>query len=190
MIPTVAVDGANQVLMVAYSNRESLRKTFDSGNVWYYSRSRERLWQKGETSGNMQKFRRIRTDCDGDALLITVDQRGAACHTGRYSCFGNRAFSLEELYDVIRERMVNPHSGSYTSSLTSSAVRQKILEEALELTEAKDREGIIWEAADLLYFITVLLAKEEVDLKDVWAELRRRRKIPKRTIPGSGRSDS
>lgn len=180
LIPTIAVDTASQVLMLAYSSRESLEKTFETEKVWYYSRSRKELWMKGQTSGNFQKFLKIRTDCDGDALLVTVDQKGHACHTGKYSCFGNKAFSLKELYDVIRERLVNASPYSYTSSLTDEKLKQKIKEEAEELVDVDEKEGIIWEAADLLYFISVLLAKKGVSLDEVFQELKGRRRTLKK----------
>lgn len=180
LIPTIAVDTVSQVLMLAYSSRASLRKTFETRRVWYYSRSRNKLWMKGEISRNFQKFLKIRTDCDGDALLVTVDQKDHACHTGKYSCFGNKAFSLKELYDVIRERLVNPSPYSYTSSLTDEKLKQKIKEESRELIDADKKEGIIWEAADLLYFISVLLAKKGVSLDEVFQELKRRRRTLKK----------
>lgn len=177
LIPTITLDSAYQVLMLAYSSRESLEKTFKTKRSWYYSRSREKLWKKGEISGNFQVFRKIRTDCDGDALLMTVDQIGHACHTGKYSCFGNKSFSLKELYDVIKERIESPSSGSYTSKLTEEILRGKIIEEAHELVEAEKNEDVIWEVADLLYFINVLLAKRGVTLDAVLKELQRRRRL-------------
>ena len=176
LIPTITCDTAGQVLMLAYSNRESLKKTFETGNMWYYSRSRNKLWMKGETSRHVQKFIRIRSDCDDDALLTTVDQTGIACHLGSYSCFGDKKFSLYELHDVLEDRINNPVQGSYTTTLTDELLKEKILEEAQELVEAKNKDQVIWEAADLLYFWTVLLAKKGVELDDVLNELRRRRR--------------
>ena len=182
LIPTITLDTASQVLMLAYSNRESLEMTFKTGRSCYYSRSREKLWMKGEISGNIQIFRKIRTDCDGDALLMTVDQKGHACHTGKYSCFGNKGFSLKELYDVIRKRIENPTSSSYTSKLTEEILKKKIVEEAHELVEAEKSENVIWEAADLLYFIHVLLAKRDVPTDAVLKELQRRRRLSPKSI--------
>ncbi|MFC2164486.1 bifunctional phosphoribosyl-AMP cyclohydrolase/phosphoribosyl-ATP diphosphatase HisIE [Acidobacteriota bacterium] len=177
LIPTVSMDEASQVLMLAYSSRESLEKTFSTGRAWYFSRSRGKLWMKGETSGNVQEFLSARTDCDGDALLLTVAQTGHACHTGSYSCFGNKRFSLEEFYGVIEDRFRNPVPDSYTAQLTGSKVANKIREESEELVEAGEREDIIWEAADLLYFVSVLLAQNEITFADVLRELRRRRRM-------------
>ncbi len=176
LLPTITVDRENQVLMVAYSSRESLHKMFETRVAWYYSRSRKRLWQKGETSGNVQVFEKIRMDCDRDALLLTVRPPAASCHTGAYSCFGDKVFSLYELYGVLQKRLENPPENSYTASLSPSLLREKILEEAQELVEAANRVEIIWEAADVLYFVTVLLAKEKVALEEVLNELRRRRR--------------
>jgi len=176
LIPTIAIDDTAQVLMLAYSSRESLEKTFATGNACYFSRSRGKLWMKGETSGNVQEFLKVRTDCDGDALLLTVAQTGHACHTGNYSCFGNKLFSLEELYGVIEDRLRNPVPDSYTAQLTGTKVAKKIREESEELIEAGAREEIIWETADLLYFVTVLLAQNEITFADVLNELRRRRR--------------
>ncbi|MDD2716144.1 MAG: bifunctional phosphoribosyl-AMP cyclohydrolase/phosphoribosyl-ATP diphosphatase HisIE [Candidatus Wallbacteria bacterium] len=176
LLPAITCDESGQVLMQAFMNKESLLRTFETGEVCYFSRSRNSLWHKGETSGNIQKFLKIRTDCDRDSLLITVRQSGAACHQNSYSCFGDRRFSLYELYDVVRDRFENPKQGSYTSSLTAEMICEKILEEAQEVVEAKKRDEIIWEAADVLYFVTALLAKKGVSIDDVLHELRRRRR--------------
>lgn len=176
LIPTITIDTAGQVLMLAYSNRDSLQKTFESGNMCYFSRSRKSLWTKGETSCNFQKFVRFRSDCDSDALLATVEQTGNACHLETYSCFGDKKFSLHELYGVLSDRFENPVPGSYTAKLTDELVREKIMEEAQEVIEAKTRDEIIWEAADVIYFVTALLAKSNVTIEDVLNELRRRRR--------------
>jgi len=177
LIPVITQDTSGQVLMLAFVNKEALNKTFETGNVWYFSRSRESLWMKGETSGNSQKFRKLRVDCDRDSLLITAEQTNVACHTGSYSCFGEKQFSLHELYEVVQDRLINPKPGSYTAKLKSDALlTEKILEEAQELVEAEEREHVIWEAADVLYFVTVLLARKNIPFADVLHELKRRRK--------------
>ncbi|MFW6160255.1 MAG: bifunctional phosphoribosyl-AMP cyclohydrolase/phosphoribosyl-ATP diphosphatase HisIE [Acidobacteriota bacterium] len=181
LIPTIVQDSASQVLTLAYSSRGSLKNTFQTGKAWYYSRSRKCLWLKGETSGNIQLFRRIRLDCDRDALLLTVEPQGPACHKNRYSCFGPKEFSLQELFNVIAGRIKNPQSNSYTSSLSLSDIEAKVKEETKELLEAANQEEIIWEAADLLYFQLAFLASKGIELSDVLKELERRRKAPKRT---------
>jgi len=175
LLPVITLDRAGQVLMLAYTNRQALSKTFATGDMWYYSRSRRKLWCKGETSGHVQKWLRFAVDCDRDTLLATVEQSGAACHLGRYSCFGDRQFSLSELYEIIAHRFTDPVPGSYTATLNDKRVREKIAEEAAEVVEAKNRDEVIWETADLLYFLTVLLQKEGVTLREVLMELRRRR---------------
>ncbi len=178
LLPVITVDMSGQVLMMAYMDREALRETLKSGKMCYYSRSRGELWRKGETSGNEQVLVRMRVDCDRDALLAEVSQVGVACHLGSYSCFGERRFGLEELYGVVGERFLRPKAGSYTATLDDVKVREKLLEEAQEVAEAESREEKIWEAADLLYFLTVLLQKEGIAFGDVFHELRRRRYKP------------
>ena len=178
LIPTITQDTSGQVLMQAYSNQESLQRTFTTNKVWYYSRSRKKLWMKGEISGNYQHFLRIRSDCDHDSLLVTVDQKGSACHKGIYSCFGSVSFSLQELYEVIQERLSAPSPGSYTASLSTENIKDKISEESQELIDATKHSEICWEAADLIYFILVYMAKKGVCLSDVLNELKRRRRIP------------
>jgi phosphoribosyl-ATP pyrophosphohydrolase/phosphoribosyl-AMP cyclohydrolase len=176
LIPTVTCDEAGRVLMLAYSSRESLLRTFQTGTMWYFSRSRNRLWMKGETSGHSQALMAVRADCDGDTILAVVRQEGPACHLGEPSCFGELRFGWHDLFAVVEDRLKNPVEGSYTATLSDRAVREKILEEAREVVEAEERDHVIWEAADVLYFLTVLMAREGVRIEDVMNELRRRRK--------------
>jgi phosphoribosyl-ATP pyrophosphohydrolase/phosphoribosyl-AMP cyclohydrolase len=175
LIPTITQDTQSQILMLAYSNKESLAKTFETSKIWYFSRSRNKLWMKGEVSGNTQEFIKIRSDCDKDSILITGKQKAVACHTGDYSCFGDKKFSLQELYEIVSDRIMNPTANSYTSKLNDKLLAQKILEEAAELVSAKQKDEKIWEAADCLYFITVFLAKNGITFSDVLTELKRRR---------------
>jgi phosphoribosyl-ATP pyrophosphohydrolase/phosphoribosyl-AMP cyclohydrolase len=176
LLPTITCDQEGQVLMLAYSSKESLRKTFETGSMWYFSRSRDKLWNKGETSGHVQTFLRMRADCDRDALLARVQQQGTACHLGSYSCFGDKRFTLQELSRVVEARLENPTPGSYTATLTPKLVREKLLEEAHEVVEAQGTKHIVYEAADVLYFLVALLARSGVELEEVICELRRRRR--------------
>ena len=175
LLPTVVSDEAGRVLMLAYSSRASLRRTLREGRMSYYSRSRRKLWRKGDTSGHGQQLLRLRTDCDGDALLATVAQTGVACHKGGYSCFGDERFTWHDLFAVVNERLQKARPGSYTRSLSKTKVRQKLLEEAAEVILASKPGELVWEAADLLYFTTVLLAKEGIGPAQVLRELQRRR---------------
>lgn len=177
LVPVITCDETGQVLMTAYMNKESLKRTLATREMWYYSRSRQGLWKKGETSGNTQSVISLRTDCDGNAVLCTVRQKGSACHTLSYSCFGDRRYSLNELYDVIYDRFENPPEGSYTARLTDCMIKEKIAEEAQELIDAKTREEIIWEAADVLFFSLARCAKNGVTFNEVVNELRRRRRV-------------
>lgn len=176
LIPTITQDTRGRVLMQGYSNGDSLRAAFSTGLMTYWSRSRRDLWTKGETSGHVQRLVRLRADCDRDTILATVEQVGPACHTGSDTCFGEKPFRLEDLYEVIRDRFANPPEGSYTARLAKGPLlAEKILEEAKEVVEAETRDEIVWEAADVLYFLTALLARHGVEVEAVLAELRRRR---------------
>lgn len=176
LIPTVVQDEAGRVLMLAYSSRESLEESLAGNRMCYFSRSRERLWLKGETSGHFQELVRFRADCDADAILATVRQRGPACHTGLETCFGDRPFLPADLQSVIEDRLRRPSPRSYTASLDDERLAAKIREEAEELVRASGRDEVVWEAADLLYFMTVRLARSGVPVSDVFRELGRRRR--------------
>jgi phosphoribosylformimino-5-aminoimidazole carboxamide ribotide isomerase len=176
LTPTIVQDIKGRILMLAYSSKTSLRKTFESEKAWYYSRSRNKLWMKGEESGNIQELVNVKYDCDRDTLLFTVKPKGFACHKGRYSCFGDKDFDLEELYETILDRIKNPRENSYTSKLTLRKIKRKINEEAYEIIEAESKESITSEIADLVYFVLVLMAKRGIEIKDVLNELEGRRK--------------
>lgn len=193
LVPAIAQDAEScEVLMVAYMNREALEQTLRSGDAWYWSRSRRRLWRKGEDSGHTQRVREIRMDCDGDALLLVVEQRGPACHTGHRSCFfqdpagrevaGRPAGDvLDEVFAVIQERAATGAEGSYTAGLLRSgigAIAAKVAEESAEFIRASREESdqrVTEEAADLVFHSLVLLAARGVGLHDVRRELERRR---------------
>ena len=178
LIPTIVQDEQNQALMLAFSNEESLVKTLREGKATYYSRSRKRLWTKGETSGNYQDILKARYDCDRDTLLFTIRQKNAACHYGKYSCFDEKNFSFQELYDVVADRIKSPRDRSYTSKIAANEkkIKQKIKEECLEVLEYTDKNNLVWEVSDLIYFVFVLMAKNGIDVKDIENELWRRRR--------------
>jgi phosphoribosyl-ATP pyrophosphohydrolase/phosphoribosyl-AMP cyclohydrolase len=163
--------------MTGFTDTEALAETFKRGNVCFHSRTRNKLWMKGENSGNVLKLIRLRADCDRDALLATAQPAGPVCHTGAWSCFAtNRDYTWQFLQDIIAERFRNPAPGSYTATLDDELVREKVLEEAKELCEAKNRDEIVWEAADLLYFSTVLMTRASVTVQEILDELDRRHK--------------
>lgn len=179
MVPVIAQNVSGQVLMMGYANKEAFNKTFDCGKLTFWSRTRDVLWTKGEHSGHYLQVIRLRADCDRDTVLATVVPHGGVCHTGSFTCFGSdpdEASTLERLYGTIYERFANPRPGSYTATLNDKRVREKVEEEAEELCEAEGKDEVIWEAADVLYFISVLMYKEGVSWKDVYDELDRRHK--------------
>lgn len=179
LIPVVAQSEAGEVLMVGYANKEAFDKTFETGKLTFWSRSRNELWTKGQSSGNTLDVVKLRADCDRDTVLAIVKPAGPTCHTGSWSCFktvGDRAYSFEYLSSIIAERFANPKPGSYTATLTPERVREKILEEAEELTEAEGTSEVVWECADLFYFISVLMHQEGVSWKQILDELDRRHK--------------
>ncbi len=192
LVPAIAQDAATgEVLMLAWMNAKSLQMTLDTGYATYYSRSRQQLWKKGETSGHTQKLVSIRYDCDGDAILMQVEQVGPACHTGEKTCFHNEIWAdedapanvsiLQHVYDTVVDRAANPQEGSYTNYLLDKGIEKtckKVGEEASEAiiaTMKHSKEEVVYEAADLLYHLTVLLYQNGVTLQDVWTELDKRR---------------
>ena len=201
LVPAVVQEENGQVLMLAYMNRESLLKTIETGYTWFFSRSRQKLWQKGETSGNTQKVQEISYDCDGDTLLVRVHQTGVACHTGSYSCFSGRRLGsnpkevavipeapqvslakvLNDLYRVIQDRRLNPVEGSYTNYLFDKGqdkILKKVGEEAAETIIASknmDRKEVVYEMSDLWYHCLVLLAFHNISPEELFSELMNRR---------------
>ena len=180
MIPVIAQSPSGEVLMMGYSNKEAFEKSFATGKLTFFSRTRNVLWTKGETSGHFLELLKMRVDCDRDTVLATVIPHGGVCHTGSFTCFGaepDAKSNLERLYGTIAERFANPRPGSYTATLDAKRVREKVMEEAEELCDDADsKEEVIWEAADLLYFVSVLMYKEGVNWQDVYNELDRRHK--------------
>ncbi|OGI00368.1 MAG: phosphoribosyl-ATP diphosphatase [Candidatus Melainabacteria bacterium GWF2_37_15] len=179
LIPTIVQDRkTKQVLMLAYSNKESVKASLKTGRGTYYSRSREKLWIKGETSGNIQNLIRVKYDCDRDTLLYIVDQVGPACHTGEGTCFGGREFDFETLYDVLVERLVKLPENSFTTKLFKDEffLKRKINEEAFEVIHAKNKDELTWEVCDLAYFVMTLMVRNGVTIDDVRHHLESRRK--------------
>ena len=177
LLPIIVQSPDGQILMTGFTDAAALAETFKRGYVCFFSRSRGRLWMKGETSGNLLKLIRIRADCDRDAILAIAEPVGPICHTGAWSCFDtNRKFSVDFLHNIITERFQNPVPGSYTATLDDELVREKIMEEAGELCAAKSHDELVWEAADLLYFSTALLARSGVSVCEIIDELDRRHK--------------
>ncbi|MBI3598812.1 MAG: bifunctional phosphoribosyl-AMP cyclohydrolase/phosphoribosyl-ATP diphosphatase HisIE [Nitrospirae bacterium] len=168
------------VLMVAYMNKESLQKTLETGETYFYSRSRKRLWHKGETSGHIQKVKAVHADCDGDTLLVEVEQVAAACHTGNRSCFFTAMPVAKTLYETVLERKKTPSSASYTSSLFKGGIDlilKKVGEEAGEFmisAKNKKKSAIIHETADLLYHLLVTLCYHNITLDQIESELTKR----------------
>lgn len=179
LIPTIVQDiTTNQVLMMAYSNKSTVKKSLKTGKATYYSRSRKEEWIKGETSGNTQKLISAKYDCDKDTLLYKVDQTGVACHTGRYSCFEEKDFSLNMLYKVLQDRLEKLPEESFTTKLFKDEVflKRKINEEAFEVIHALTNDELAWEAADLTYFVMTLMVKYGVTIEDVQSHLASRTK--------------
>lgn len=182
LVPAIVQDAVTRkVLMLGYMNEEAYKLTLDRGLVTFYSRSRSRIWTKGETSGNFLQVREILADCDGDTLLVKAIPSGPVCHTGADTCFGedNEPSELSSsefllyLESVIRDRRTNPIEGSYTNHLFSrglNKIAQKVGEEAVELVIASkddDKDLFLGEAADLVYHFLVLLAQKDTTLAEV-----------------------
>ncbi|MCY7273036.1 MAG: bifunctional phosphoribosyl-AMP cyclohydrolase/phosphoribosyl-ATP diphosphatase HisIE [Phormidesmis sp. CAN_BIN44] len=192
LVPAIVQDYLDgTVLMMAWMNQESLQRTLETGETWFWSRSRQAFWNKGATSGHTQNVKAIRYDCDSDALLVTVEQIGdIACHTGERSCFHQvdggvtppPADTLSQVFSVICDRRDNPSEGSYTRKLLDGGdnkILKKIGEEAAEVVMAckdDDADAIAGEAADLLYHTLVAIAYHNVDIKAVYRKLQERRK--------------
>ncbi len=179
LIPTVVQDyDTKQVLMLAYSNKESLKKTFESGLATYFSRSRKELWTKGMTSGNTQEFVTARFDCDFDSLLFIVRQKGNACHLDRFSCFENKEFCINELYNLLLDRKEKLPENSFTTKLFKDEfyLKRKIMEEAFESVNFEQGDGLEWEASDLTYFMLTFMAKYGVTPQDIISNLASRTK--------------
>jgi phosphoribosyl-ATP pyrophosphohydrolase/phosphoribosyl-AMP cyclohydrolase len=204
LVPTITQDvKSGQVLMLAYSNIESVRRTAQSGFAWYFSRSRNEFWMKGENSGNIQHVVSINLDCDGDTLLYRVIQEGVACHTGNRTCFDDikieirhddlfsgdseagregKAAILLHLEKVIKSRKKNMPPDSYTKSLFEKGldkIGEKIIEEADEVVDAaknRDRDGLKLEIADLLYHVIVMAVARDLEMETIFDELKKRRK--------------
>jgi len=187
LVPAIVQDAQTQkVLMLGYMNRDSFELTNETGKITFFSRSRQKLWTKGETSGNFLEVKEILTDCDADTILIKANPTGAVCHTGADTCFNEKNTSenfLFELEKVIQSRKANPNENSYTSKLFQSGlnkITQKVGEEAVELIiEAKDENSELFkaEAADLLYHLLILLSAKNLELSDIIDTLKQRRRL-------------
>ncbi|WP_221566869.1 bifunctional phosphoribosyl-AMP cyclohydrolase/phosphoribosyl-ATP diphosphatase HisIE [Alkalihalobacillus sp. TS-13] len=198
LIPAVVQDvESKEVLTLAYMNEESLQKSLETKETWFFSRSRQELWHKGETSGNTQTITDIRYDCDQDALVVLVKPKGPACHKGTFSCFDDSLFEgdegqvdvsagvgklaiLSELEQLIAERERTRPEGSYTTYLFEEGIDKilkKVGEEASEVIIAaknRDKEELSWESADLLYHLMVLLREQDLPLSEVLGVLEER----------------
>ncbi len=194
LIPVVAQDyRTGEIRMVAYANEEAIRKTLETGYAHYYSRSRQKLWKKGETSGELQRVREIRVDCDNDTLIYLIEQeKNRACHTGERNCFfrnleGEYVLKkplpfevLPRLQEVLKDRIENLPEGSYTTKLVKKGfdrIVQKFGEESVEVLIAlmnRDKEQVVYESADMLYHWLLALTYLGIDVKEVLEELSRR----------------
>lgn len=192
LIPAVVVDAASKkTLTVAYMNKESLKISMEEGRTCFWSRSRQELWRKGETSGNVQHIHKIIADCDRDALVVEVQKEGPACHLGTDSCFNDlvylnpeyEAFSLEGLMDLIKGRKIEKQEGSYTTYLFEKGldkILKKIGEESTEVViaaKAEDKPETIYEICDLIYHLLVLMVEAGISMEEIEKELASRHVI-------------
>lgn len=190
MIPAIVQDyQTKQVLMMAYVNEEAYDKMLETKQTYFYSRSRDELWHKGETSGHFQNIKGIYLDCDQDTLLIYVEQIGVACHTGAYSCFFEEVIPFDnldifhDLYDLIEDRKVHPVEKSYTNYLLEQGIDKickKVGEEASETIIAaknNDKEELIGEISDLFYHVYVLMSQQGVTVEDIERKLGERHQV-------------
>lgn len=194
LIPVVAQDyRTGEIRMVAYANKEAIEKTLETGYAHYYSRSRQKIWKKGETSGELQKVKEIRVDCDNDAVLYIIEQeKNRACHTGERNCFyrtvqGEYALNkplpfevLQRLQELLKDRIEKLPEGSYTTKLVKEGfdrIVQKFGEESVETLIAlmnRDKDAVIYESADMLYHWLLALTYLGIDITEIFEELRRR----------------
>ncbi len=192
LIPAIVVDAkSKKVLTLAYMNRESLAVSMEKGLTCFWSRSRNELWLKGETSGNYQHIVSITADCDGDALVVMVEKDGPACHTGADSCFNDviyqsedrHEFSYEGLMNLIAGRKTNPQEGSYTTYLFNKGIDKMLKKVGEECTEviiagkANDKKETIYEISDLCYHVMVMMIEMGISLEDIFDELASRHVI-------------
>ncbi len=191
LIPVVVQDiDTKEVLMLAYMNKEAMQSTLTNKKACYFSRSRNKLWVKGETSGNTQEVAGFYFDCDKDTILLLVKQNGVACHTGSYTCFFNEVLEskevskvemIEKLYELIQDRKNNPKEGSYTNYLFDKGldkILKKVGEESAEViigAKNRNKDEIVYEVSDLVYHVLVLMVNEGVSIDDIRDELRGRK---------------
>lgn len=189
LIPAIVCDAqTNQVLMLGFMNKESFDKTIETNLVTFFSRIRNRLWTKGESSGNYLQLVRIEKDCDCDSLLVYANPSGSTCHTGEYSCFGiekRSVFFLNHLNELIKERKALRPENSYTTKLFEEGadrIIQKVGEEAIETLIAaknRDKNEVINETSDLIYHLLVMLNEQEIEFEEVVSKLKERHSIKK-----------
>ena len=180
LVPAIVQDfKSSQVLMLGYMNKEALENTVNTNFVHFYSRTKKRLWKKGETSGNFLLLNGIQLDCDRDTLLIKASNEGPTCHLGQYSCFGEEEFNISKLEKIIESRLDNPSEESYTSSLFNKGIKEiakKVTEEAGEVSiSVVSNDGrVIEESADLIFHLLVLLKNQNIGFEKIIGELEKR----------------